>query len=401
MRAERAIISCFLAILFWPQTGDAGFNLKSFNDARSAATEYSSGRSFCAFVAEDDTEQAEQVAWLDEVQQPPKELPADVPKLAPLLKTHDGKPIETAEHWQIRRGEIREWWIDFLQPLKRDDQPPKFTVLNEERIGDVVRMRISYESGKDWPTEAYLLKPAKLTGKVPGVVVLHSTVDHSIHQPAGVKGIREKFFGLELAQRGYVTICPRNFLWPNNDEIKANEQTAQFLKRYPDSKGMAKMLLDAQLAVDILASLPEVDAARLGSIGHSLGAKEVVYLAALDERIKVTVSSEGGIGTGYSNWDALWYLGPTIKQPDFGHDHHELLALIAPRPFLLLGGDSADGDRSWPFIQESLPVYRLYSDRPPLGLFNHKQGHSVPPEAEKRIYDWFEAYLPVFPHESN
>jgi hypothetical protein len=59
---------------------------------------------------------------------------------------------------------------------------------------------------------------------------------------------------------------------------------------------------------------------------------------------------------------------------------------------LLLGGDSADGDRSWPFIDAALPVYRLYGGRPRLGLFNHKQGHSVPPEAEQRVYAWFEAY---------
>ena len=33
------------------------------------------------------------------------------------------------------------------------------------------------------------------------------------------------------------------------------------------------------------------------------------------------------------------------------------------------------------------------SETPRLGLFNHKQGHAVPPEAEQRIYEWFEKYL--------
>ena len=49
---------------------------------------------------------------------------------------------------------------------------------------------------------------------------------------------------------------------------------------------------------------------RMGAVGHSLGAKETLYLAAFDERVKATVSSEGGIGTKFSNWDAAWYLGP-------------------------------------------------------------------------------------------
>ena len=153
------------------------------------------------------------------------------------------------------------------------------------------------------------------------------------------------------------------------------------------------MLLDAQVAVDILVAQPEVDPERVGAVGHSLGAKEVLYLAALDERIQVAVSSEGGIGARFSNWDAPWYLGNAIRREDFDHEHHELLALVAPRPFLLLGGDSADGDRSWPFIEAVLPVYRLYGEPPRVGLFNHKKGHSVPPEAEQRIDEWFDTYL--------
>ena len=57
---------------------------------------------------------------------------------------------------------------------------------------------------------------------------------------------------------------------------------------------MAKMLYDAMRAVDVLESLPYVDKQRLASVGHSLGAKETLYLAAFDERIKAAVASEGG-----------------------------------------------------------------------------------------------------------
>jgi hypothetical protein len=136
-----------------------------------------------------------------------------------------------------------------------------------------------------------------------------------------------------------------------------------------------------------------VDANRLGAAGHSLGGKQVLYLAALDERIKATLSSEGGIGLRFSNWNDPWYLGRAIDEPAFDREHHELLALVAPRAFLLVGGDSADGDRSWPFIDRALAVYRLYPGPVRLGLFNHRQGHSVPREAERRTYEWLETYL--------
>ena len=159
---------------------------------------------------------------------------------------------------------------------------------------------------------------------------------------------------------------------------------------------MAKMLFDGMVALNILAGLPEVDPARLGAVGHSLGGKETLYLAALDDRLRAAVSSEGGIGTRLSNWDAPWYLGEDVRRADFPHEHHELLALAAPRPLLFLAGESgnaADGARSWPFLEAAMPVYRLYGGPPRLGLFNHRQGHSVPPEAERRIYEWLAAYL--------
>jgi len=333
------------------------------------------------------------VPWLAEVQKPPAELAADAPELTPLLIGEDGRTITTLEGWKRRREAIRDWWLDFLGPLQVErGRPPVLEVISEDRPDGVIRQLVRYEVEPGLPVEAYLLKPARIQSPCPGVVALHSTVRHTIRQPAGVEGKPEKAFGLIMARRGYVAICPRCFLWSNDLSISYQQHVEQFRARHPGSRGMAKMLYDAMVAVDILEALPEVDPKRLCAVGHSLGAKEVLYLAAFDERIRATVSSEGGIGTRFSNWDAPWYLGVTIRGDSFDREHQELLALIAPRPFLLLGGDSADGDRSWPFIEAALPVYQLYGDPPRLGLFNHRKGHSVPPEAERRIYEWLATY---------
>ena len=334
------------------------------------------------------------VPWLKEIQTPPEKIPADAPTLTDLLIDQNGKPITTLAGWKSRREELRKWWLEFLGPLPAEGKaPPKLEVLEEDRPEGVIRQLVSYEVEPGILTEAYLLKPAKAVGKVPGVAAFHSTVNESIRQPAGVEGAAEKAFGLRFARQGRVVFCPRNYLWPDNTHIAGQEEADKFQKRMPKSKGMAKMLYDALVAVDILAALPEVDPSRLGTVGHSLGAKETLYLAAFDERIKATVSSEGGIGTKFSNWDALWYLGDSIKRPDFTHEHHELLALAAPRPFLLIGGQSADGDRGWPFIAQALRVYELYGSPARLGQYNHGKGHAVPPEAEQRIDEWFAAYL--------
>ncbi|MHB1038248.1 MAG: alpha/beta hydrolase family protein [Pirellulales bacterium] len=334
-----------------------------------------------------------EVSWLNEVQRPPARLPADAPKLPSLLVDEKGQAITSLDAWQTQRNKVRQWWLDFLKlPVVQRQGPPAVEVLTEERAGGIVRQLVRYEVEPGLTRQAYLLKPAARPARLPGVVALHSTTDDTIRQPAGVRGEPRLAFGLQLAQRGWIALCPRNFLWPESGKIETKKAVDEFHARNPGSKGMAKMLSDAMVAMDVLSAMPEVNPGRLGAVGHSLGAKEVLYLAALDDRVQVAVSSEGGIGTRFSNWDDPWYLGEEIRRPGFGHEHHELLALVAPRPFLLLGGDSADGDRSWPFIEAVLPVYKLYRGAARIGLLNHRQGHSVPAEAERRIHEWFAAY---------
>ena len=342
---------------------------------------------------------SKEVPWLAEVQTPPAEVPAKTPRLDPLLADAAGHEITTLDAWAQRRAELRKAWLDFLGTLEAERPRPKLDVVEEDRPEGCVRQLVRYESepstslgpGPGIAIEGYLLKPAKQDGPRPGVVALHSTVNYTIRQPAGLEGKPEDFFGLKLARRGVVAFCPKCFLWVG--EGSYNDKVARFQQRNPRAKGMAKMLWDAMLAVDILAGLPEVDPKRLGAVGHSLGAKETLYLAAFDERIKAAVSSEGGVGIPFSNWDAPWYLSQAVHDKGFQRRHHELLALAAPRAFLLLGGGDADGAFSWPYIAAALPVYRLYGSTPRLGLFSHGKGHSVPPEAEMRLYNWLETYL--------
>lgn len=351
---------------------------------------------------------SEHVPWLEEVQptttvpgQSPQEL-RGTKQLSDLLVDPTGKRIENLSQWCVRRQEVRKWWSDFLGLPTLDHARPIRTlkVLQKEEVGDVARYLVSYETEPDWPTQAYLLFPRDhnpldppAAKRLPGVVVFHSTTQDTIRQPAGLTAETTKAFGLQVAQQGMVALCPRCFLWKDSPPTDYPAQVVRFQKRHPGAKGMAKMLADCVAAVDVLASLPGVDAERLGAVGHSLGAKEVLYLAAFDERIRATVSSEGGIGLMFSNWDAPWYLGQEIRTEQFGHDHHELLALVAPRAFLLIGGNSADGDPSWPYIKAAWNVYRFYTPRPAFGLWNHRQGHSVPAEAQKRILQWLQTYL--------
>lgn len=336
---------------------------------------------------------AADVPWLAEVQRPPQGQPD-----SPLSPLWDSTTELTREAWELRRRELQQAWLQWLGPMPERPTPTTWTVLRTDELSDVTRQLVEYAGEPDWKVQAYILRPsAPLSGrKRAGVVVLHSTTTQTIDLVAGVTNAREEQTGLQLAQRGFVVVCPRCFLWQDAPDLMTAVEKHR--ERHPRTLGMMKMLYDAQRAVDLLVAQPDVDPQRIGACGHSLGAKEAFYLAAFDERVKAAVASDGGIPFTSTNWQAPWYLGPDVRRPDQPRNHHELVALIAPRAFLVLaaqvGPGAADGDHTWPYLAAALPVYRLYGETAPLGLLNHREGHRLSQSSYEKLAEWLETYLP-------
>ena len=331
--------------------------------------------------------------WRKNVATPPETLPAPKRPLVPLLIDEDGKPIRDIRSWERRALQIKTAWKSFLNPLDRSKRPADdYEVVSEETVGDLIRQKVTYLSETDLRVPAYLLffkhwKPGQTR---PGIVALHPTTAETIEPIAGLAGPADKQSAIHLAKAGFVVFCPENYLW--QDVANYNQAVEKFQQRHPGSLGMSKMLWDAQRGVDILSKVPGVNPEKIGAFGHSLGAKEVLYLTAFDERVKAAVFSEGGIAFDSTNWDAPWYLGAGIHEKGFSLNHHQLLALCAPRPFLVLAGEqgrgAADGDRSWPCLVAAQEVYDFYGNEQSLALFNHRQGHAIPMEARERMIGW-------------
>jgi dienelactone hydrolase len=315
----------------------------------------------------------------------------NTPDLPPLLVDSEGNPIHSLSKWKVQREQIKNRWLDYLGAMNPNPKIPELKVLEEDRPDGLVRQFVEYEGEPGMMVRGYLLKPENINKPLPGVVALHSTSDNQMIYIAGYKKGRLLGFGYNLAKQGFVVFCPQCYLWHDRGGRSYEQQVDLFADRHPGSKGMAKMLFDAQRAVDVLDSLEEVDSSRIGTMGHSLGAKEAFYLGAFDDRVGAIVSNEGGIGIEMSNWNAVWYLNKDIQA--FGHQHHEVLALAAPKPFLLIGGDGYDGKQSRPYIEAVKPVYGLYNEPQNLALKNHGEGHSAGPTAEEWTYDWMKDHL--------
>jgi len=159
--------------------------------------------------------------------------------------------------------------------------------------------------------------------------------------PADVKP-GERRAGIVLCH-GYTGV--RSIYLPDNARVlaEAGYVVMSFdYKGWGDSEGPKSRLApysrvaDVQAALTFLGAQPEVDAARLGIYGTSYGGATVVFVAAVDLRVRCVVSVVG-VGNG-----ARWMR--SVRRPD---EYHDLLTRgVADRDKRVLTGVSDLADRN-------------------------------------------------------
>lgn len=288
---------------------------------------------------------------------------------------------------------LRRWWLHLLGAF-----PARVALDVEiqtvEELPDHRRILISYTTEDDARTEAYLLEP--FAGKAdghPAAVVFHATTDAHIRQPVGLASAPTRHLGLALVRRGFLVLCPKCFIYGYRGKTWL-ESVAELEHVAPGLCGMGKMLWDGMRAVDVLMERSDVLPGAVAAVGHSLGAKETLYLAAFDERVRAAVASEGGIALASSNWDASWYLGERVEVLcKERRDHDDLLVLTAPRPFLIVGGGSADGLLARELADRGRQRAREWGLECHVEVMLHEAGHDFPEAIREQAFDWLENQL--------
>jgi dienelactone hydrolase len=319
-------------------------------------------------------------------------------RMEPLMG--DTSSPRSADAWQARAEQLRSEWLDVLGPMPAsvDLAPEK---LSTERPDGHTRHLLRYRTEAGSSVEAFLLVPDPVPASAPAAVVFHSTSSNHIFQPVGLADAPTRHLALHFVRRGYVVLAPRCYIFGYGEDglstaprgaAHFTTATERLLATNPGWTGMGKMLWDGMRAVDLLRSRPEVDPGRIVAVGHSLGAKEALYLAAFDPRIVAAVASEGGVGLPLSNWHAVWYLGPQV-QGRFRRDHHDLLAMIAPRAIMIVGGGHSDGVQSRPWIEAARPVFELFGRGEALELLLHDAGHDFPDAIREQALDWLDTMV--------
>jgi dipeptidyl aminopeptidase/acylaminoacyl peptidase len=328
-----------------------------------------------------------------------------------LYRGKDGKPVavKTLADWAKRRAEIVRGMQSIMGKLPGKEKHCPLDVKIEQEVdcGTHVRRLITYASEPGSRVPAYLLIPkGVLAGKqkVPAILCLHGTdnvIGHGVIVGLGKRPNRD--YALELAKRGYVTLAP-------NYPLLAKYQPD--LKKLGWQSGTLKAVHDNHRGLDLLASLPYVDASKMGAIGHSLGGHNSVFTAVLDDRLKVVVSSCGldSFLDYYKGDEKNWlpergwcqtrymrkladYKG-RLEQIPF--DFHELIGALAPRHVLLIAPKKDSNfrvDSVRRIVQAARPVFTLHGHEDRLAVEYPDCGHDFPPDMREKAYRLFDAVL--------
>jgi hypothetical protein len=342
--------------------------------------------------------------------EPPAALQGEHGHYKSPLEFSDGSHVKTPQDWARRRREIVEQWEQLLGKWPDFITEPKIELLESQRREAISQHRVRFQWTPNEKTTGYLLVPDG-QGKRPAIV----TVFYEPETAIGLGGAHRDF-AIQLARRGFVVL--------SIGTTEASEaKTYSLYHPGLDDAQVAPLSMLGYAAANawyVLASRPEVDAARIGIVGHSFGGKWAMFASCLFDKFACAAWSDPGIVFDESrpnvNYWEPWYLGyhprpwrtrgviteenPArglyVRLKENGHDLHELHALMAPRPFLVSGG-SEDPPERWLPLNHSIDVNLVLGYEHRVGMTNRPE-HSPDEESNDVIYRFFQHFLQASDH---
>jgi dienelactone hydrolase len=325
-------------------------------------------------------------------------------------------PAQTSEAARIRTA--------FLTMIARPRVALAPEVQPRGDAGSYKAERFSFASEAGERVPGIFMKAVRAKDRLPVIVLLHGTGSQKEEFLALMRTLADRGFAAAAidARHHGARISPK--YGPGNEQY-----FAAMLDAYLTGKGRPYLydtVWDVMRLVDYLETRPDVDSKRIGVMGISRGGTEAYLAAAVDPRIAAVVPVIGVQGFRWALDNNQWQPRvATFLPPVEGAARHEgvpvdaafvrrfydrvapgiygdydagsMLALIAPRPVLVINGDS-DPRTPLPGVQEAVgaarSVYIRMGAEDKLGLYlQPNAAHVVTPVAELVMADWFAKWL--------
>ena len=330
----------------------------------------------------------------------------------------NGKTVRSAEEWKRkRRPELLKFFADEVYgrtPTKRLIARYKVHSISRDALGGKAIRKLTTISFKNQPhspeIHVLLYLPAGAKGPVPVFLSLNFMGNHTVDADPGIPladvwssatdhkvasedtrarqatrwvipsiiargyGVATAYYGdIEPDFPGALTKGVRGmFLKPGEREFAANEWGAIGAWAW----GMSRI-------ADYLQTDHEIDPKRIALMGHSRIGKAALWAGAQDERFSIVISNDSGEGgaalskrnfgedvwrlnNNFPHWFARNYKKYANHEPSMPFDHHELLALMAPRPlYVASAAEDLHSDPKGEFLSayHAGPVYGLFGKK--------------------------------------
>ncbi|MEO8883457.1 MAG: acetylxylan esterase [Devosia sp.] len=233
--------------------------------------------------------------------------------------------------WDLLKAEPQDAPIEVLREIESHDDYVVETLLLEVENGESIR--------------GFITRPTDDTHRHPALLYMHS---HGGKYEIGADELLQGHdyigpLGPIFARAGYVTLVIEMPLFGTRANFSESALSKALLWR--GKVLMGQMLSELSGALSYLAARPDVDPARIGGFGMSMGCTHAFMLAALDDRIKAVAHL-----CCFADYDVMIDLGAHD-----GHGHYmtipgllaetsvgEICGAIAPRRQLIcIGSDDA------------------------------------------------------------
>lgn len=263
----------------------------------------------------------------------------------------------------LRRAEL----YSLLCDLPDRHRPISATLVRQdERDGYVLETLLLDLNGIE-PVPAYFARPVGEVRAAPTVLYHHAHGgNYELGKDEFINGrsaLQSPPYARALTDMGYCALCIDTWNFGERRGRTESELFKEMLWHGQVLWGM--MVYDSIRSLDYLATRPEVDMARVGTLGLSMGSTMAWWLAALDERVKVCVDmccltdfQELIASRGLDGHGIYYYVPGLLKH----FDTSAINALIAPRAHLALAGvlDPLTPPRGLDKIEAALQ--RVYAD---------------------------------------
>lgn len=302
------------------------------------------------------------------------------------------QPPTRLEVWNTQRQQLR---ARLRETMGSFPEPPALMLREHRKLkmpGYEIRM-ITFQSRPGMHVTANLYVPDG-RGPFPAVLNVHG------HFPQGKIASLVAARGHMLASDGFVVL--------SIDAIGAGERgTKPGAFEHHGDAGVPLMTIGESLlgmqvydnmrAIDLLQSLPFVDAERIGVTGASGGGNQTMWIAAMDPRIKaavpvVSVGTFEGYVTEGNCWCETLIDGLKITE-SWG-----VLGLIAPQPLLIL---TAQREVIPAFLPTQMlraygqlrKIYALFGEESKLAYQIIDAEHNYVPQMRRHALGWFRYWL--------